>query len=221
DGRGVGGGGAVQVVGGGHAGRQGRARHLDGVVARQEVAEGVAAVAAGRGGGDHGAGAVEELDGDAVDTGLAAVLDAVGVGVAPDPVADRGGAAIAEVDVGAHLAAGEGDGRGVGGGGAIQVVGGGHAGRQGRARHLDGVVARQEVAEGVTPVAAGCGGGDHGAGAVEELDGDAVDTGLAAVLDAVGVGVAPDPVADRGGAAIAEVDVGAHLAAGEGDGRGV
>src|SRR6185369_7493934 len=207
DGRGVGGGGAVQVVGGGHAGRQGRARHLDGVVARQEVTEGVAAVAAGRGGGDHSAGAVEELDGDAVDAGLTAVLRAVAVAVVPDTVADRGGAAVAEVDVGAHLAAGEGDGRGVGGGGAIQVVGRGHAGRQGRAGHLDGVVVCQEVAERVVAVAAGRGGGDCGAGAVEELNGDAVDAGLTTVLRAVAVGVAPDAVADRGGAAVAEVDV--------------
>ena len=45
--------------------------------------------------------------------------------------------------------------------------------------------------------------------AVEQLDGDAVDAGLAGVLDAVAVGVVPDPVADRAGAAVAEVDVGA------------
>ena len=38
--------------------------------------------------------------------GLAGVLDAVAVGVVPDAVADRGGAAVAEVDVGTVLAGG-------------------------------------------------------------------------------------------------------------------
>ena len=63
--------------------------------------EGVVAVTAGRRGRDLVAVGVEQLDGDAVDAGLARILDAVAVGVGPDPVADggRGRRAVAEVDV--------------------------------------------------------------------------------------------------------------------------
>src|SRR4029077_6925647 len=59
------------------------------------------AVTAGRRRGDLAAVDIEEADGDAVDADLTRVLDAVGIGVAPDPVADggRGGRAVAEIDV--------------------------------------------------------------------------------------------------------------------------
>ena len=95
-----------------------------------QVAERVVAVAR-RGGSDDVVAAVEQLDGDAVDAGLAGILDAVAVGVDPDPVADRSGAAVAEVDVGTAGAGGEGEGRDVGRADAVEVVGLRHTGRQG------------------------------------------------------------------------------------------
>ena len=53
----------------------------------------------GRGRGDDVAAAVEQLDGHAAEPGLAGILDAVAVDVVPDAVADRAGAAVAEVEV--------------------------------------------------------------------------------------------------------------------------
>ena len=180
-----------------------------------EAAEGVVAVAAGGRGGDDVAGGVEQLDGGAVDAGLAGILDAVAVAVEPDAVADGTVEPVAEVDVGAVLAGGEGEAGLVGRGDAVEVVGLGDSG--GKPGDADGVAAGAEVVEGVVAVAGGRGGGDD-AGAVEQLDRDAVDAGLAGVLGAVAVGVEPDPVADGSGAAIAEVDVGAVLTGGEGEG---
>ena len=64
--------------------------HVDEVVARLGL-EVVEAVGVGGGGQHHVAGqGVLQVDGDAGDTGLAAVLQAVGVLVVPDPVADLG-----------------------------------------------------------------------------------------------------------------------------------
>src|SRR5206468_3954239 len=123
-----------------------------------------------------------------------------------------------EVDVGAGGAGGEGEGGHVGSGDAVEVVG--RREPRGR-RHPHGVVAAVQVAEGVVAVAAGGGGGHDVVGGVEQLDGDAVDAALAEVLGAVAVGVEPDAVAHRGGALVAEVDVGPALPRIQGEGRGV
>ncbi len=81
--------------------------------------------APGGGGGALGdAGAVEEFHGDAVDAGLAGILDAVGVEVIPDEVAEGGGLIEACVPGDVILAGDEGGGGGVAGGGVgIRVDG--------------------------------------------------------------------------------------------------
>ena len=86
----------------------------------------------------------------------------------------------------------------------------------------DGVVTGHQTVEQVGTD--GVGGGrqrDCGTVHVGALQGhvDTVDTGLAAVLDAVAVGVEPHVVADRGGAHLAEVLVGDRVAGGDDDGE--
>ena len=71
-----------------HAGRQSGGVDSDRVGAGRQVGERVVAVARGDRARDDRAAAVEELHGDAVEAGLAAVLDAVAVGVVPHPVAE-------------------------------------------------------------------------------------------------------------------------------------
>src|SRR5206468_1597070 len=125
------------------------------------------------------------------------------------PVAHRAGAAVAEVDVGAVAAGGESEGGDVGSADAVEVVGRRHARGQRGGEDLNLVGAGVEVAEGVVAVTAGGRRGDLAAVDIEKADGDAVDAGLTRVLDTVGIGVAPDPVADggSGGRAVAEIDV--------------
>src|SRR5205085_2341325 len=100
----------------------------------------------------------------------------------------------ADIDFGA--AGGQVDRRLMGGRGAVGVVGGGGARGECRGDDPHGVGPRRQVLEGVVAVAGGDRGGDHRASGVQELDGDAVDPRLSGVLNAVGVGVLPDPVAD-------------------------
>src|SRR5205823_58560 len=135
-------------------------------------------VAGRRGGGDRHAVAVEELDGGAVDAGLTRVLHAGAVGVEPQTVADRAGAVIAEVDVGAVGTGRERQRGDVGRRDAVEVEGRSQTGRQRARDDADRVVAAGQVQERVVAVAAGGRGGDDGVAGVEQLHGDAVDTGL-------------------------------------------
>src|SRR5947208_2926439 len=99
------------------------------------------------------------------------MLDAVGVGVEPDAVADGAGVLVAEVDVGAVGPGGEGEAGLVGRGDAVEVVGLRGPGGERGGDDLHGVGAAGQVVEGVVAVAAGGGGGDHVVAAVEQLDG--------------------------------------------------
>src|SRR6185503_6387841 len=120
-----------------------------------------------------------------------------------------------EVDVGAVGAGSEREGGLVGRGDAVQVIGRPITARQGAGDDLHRVGAGRQTAEGVVAVAGGDGGGDGEAVAVEQLDGDVVEAGLAGVLDAVAVDVDPDPVAHGAeGAAVVQVDVDVALAGG-------
>src|SRR4029077_13425474 len=102
---------------------------------------------------------------------------------------------------------------------AVEVVGLHEARGQRGGDNPHGVVATGEAAEGVVAVAAGGRGGDDVVGGFEQLDGDAVDTRLTVILDAVAVAVVPDAVADGTVETVSEVDVGAVLAGGEGERR--
>ena len=169
-----------------------------------------------------GAGPVDG-DGRAADAGLAGVDDAVAVVVEPDGVADGAGASVGEVDVELVLAGVEGDGRGVGGSGAVEVEGcGGEAGRE-----VCGVDGEAVVAGGHAVEEVGA-GGVGGGGEVQVVGGaedsvpagpgcghfDGAEGGFAESVGGVGgvVLVPPDPVADGlgavGGVAVVEVEVG-------------
>jgi hypothetical protein len=185
----------------------GRGHHLHLVVAGIDVAEQVVAARVGRGGGHHGAGRVEQLDGHALDAGFARVLDAVVVHVLPHPVTD--GSLLVEARIPRQVVF-AGDQRGGDGlaGGRVEVA----VGRvvaalilradevAGRRHHLGSVIARGQVAEQVVAVGVGGSGRDHGTGAVEQLHGNAGQAGFTCVLHAVGVGVEPHLVAVRSGA---------------------
>src|SRR5204863_7081197 len=148
-------------------------------------------------------------------------LHAVGVRVEPHPVAHRGRAAVAEVDVGPRRTRGEGKGRDVGRRDAVEVVGRGDARRQRRGNDADAVGSTHQMTELVVAVPGARGRADDVAATVEELDGGAVDANLTGVLNAVAVGVEPQPVAHRAGAAVAEVDVRAVLAGRQAEGGDV
>src|SRR5262249_32133068 len=79
----------------------------------------VEAPAAGGGRGHDVALAVHELDGDAVDAGLARVLNAVAVDVVPDEIAQLGG----QVGAGVHGEVAVAGGQGVGAGHAGARIG--------------------------------------------------------------------------------------------------
>ena len=63
---------------------------------------------------------------------------------------------------------------------------------------FDGVGARDEAREEVGTGGVCGGGGDHAADGIEQVDGDIIDPGFAGILDAVGVEVIPDEVAEGG-----------------------
>ena len=113
-------------VGGGIAGTRrgeleaGGGGEAHGVLAGIEVGEEVGAIEAGQLGVDHDA-ADEQLHGDTLDPGLAVILDAVGVQVVPDEVADGGAEVHPGVDGGVVLPALERDGDQPGGGIGIGV----------------------------------------------------------------------------------------------------
>ena len=67
-----------------------------------------------------------------------------------------------------------------------------------------------------------CGGGGDGwrAGGTEQVDGDIIDAGFAGILDAVGVEVIPDEVAEGSERVEARVDGVIVLSGGEGVGSG-
>src|SRR5436309_8640178 len=94
------------------------------------MGERVVAVAAGGRGGHDVVGGVEQVDGDAVEAGLAGILDAVAVAVDPEAVTDGRGALIAEVDVRPGVTGGEGEGGDARRGDAVEVVGRNQTGRQ-------------------------------------------------------------------------------------------
>src|SRR5690606_3565472 len=134
--------------------------HAHRVGSREQVAEGVAAVAGGRGGRHDVAVAVEQVDGDAVQARFAGLLGAVAVEVVPHAGADAGAAAAAEVDLLAVLAGLRGNGTRVLGRGAGGADRRGRAAGQGGGVHADGVGAGAEAGEGVVAVGAGRGGRD-------------------------------------------------------------
>ena len=103
--------GVVVVIGVGHLGRRGlharRRLHLDDIIAFWQIGEVVDAVRSGgdgrdgvaiQVGRDRVARAVQQGDDRAFDGGLAVILDAVGVGVAPHQAAHRNGQGETEVD---------------------------------------------------------------------------------------------------------------------------
>ncbi len=133
------------------------------------------------------------------------VLDAVGVEVVPDEVAEGGGLIEPCVDGHIGIAGGQGVLGGDAGGGIGVRVGGVTThilGAEGIAAGIDEFdavgawgKAREEVG---TAGVCGGGGEDGGSGGTEQVDGDACDAGCAIILDAVGVEVIPDEVAEGG-----------------------
>ncbi|OEZ98985.1 hypothetical protein DUGA2_55280 [Duganella sp. HH101] len=183
--------------------RQGGLVELHAVGARLQVVEAVVAVGVGGGGGaGRIAAGVQQHDLDAGHAGFTRVLHAVAVGVVPDLVAQRGRTVEAGVDVGVVLARGQRDRCGVAAGIDVAVDGiaagalaGGHeAGRRG-----DGHRVRARI-DGEAVLAAVMGGdaADHVAAGVLQVDLDAVQAQLAAVLHAVAVAVFPHAVAHGG-----------------------
>ena len=179
------------------------------VVTRDQIGEqvparvAVAGVVASGGSGDKRAVTFVQVDRDAVQAGVAVVLLAVVVAVYPDVVAQAGFLIQAGVDR-------------VDGVARVDRVAGGDAGAVGvrvgaegfcgdvlcavdvavRGDKPDVVGARQQVGEAVVAVAVRAGGLQQlVADAVIQFDRDVADAGFAGVLDAVGVLVFPDPVA--------------------------
>ncbi len=195
----------------------------DGIGARRQVGEQVAAVVAGGGGAgdrvaiDVGAG---QLDRDAADALLARVDHAVVVVVHPHPAGDgAAGRDLGEQVLQRLLARGHGDagdlrrggvhaGRGAGGDTAYRSFGGDAVGGARRlVRLVQGVGARQQLGERERAVVGGRRGGDHRAARVAQLDGLATDAAVAAVLHAVVVVIHEHAAVDLGAFLFAEVVV--------------
>ena len=188
--------GSVAIVGLGRVRRRRRDRHavrVGGTIHRQ-AGEQVGAISGCGRGEDHVVAsgrevavgtAPSERDGDAANPRLARALHPVAVGVVPDGIADAGGAAVAEVLVGAVLI---GDERGIDRGrradraAVVDRVGQGHgirdAARAAGARDGDAEVAYRQVREQIvrrgTGGLAARGGEDHVIAGGAEV---AIDTG--------------------------------------------
>ena len=182
--------------------------HLDGVLAGGQLGEGVRAVRLGRGCRDRCPGLVEEVDGDAVESGLTVVEGLGAVLVVVDGAGDRVVLGVSEVDVGnVRVVAREGDGLRARVGvtrGVLGLFGGGQ-----RAGLVDGdrVGSVAEAGEGVVAVRVGRRGGHDGAGGVNELHGDATLGQVARVLRLIAVLIEVDVAGDRVLLDVAEVDV--------------
>ena len=208
--------GVVAALVGRTRGIASRRHELHLVAARRQAAEAVIARGVGRRRRQHRrTRAVQQLDGDAGNPGLADILDAVIVGIGKHPVADRGQLIEARIhrrDVlprRQRVAAGD-----AAGGVAVDAVIGAlvrRAGEVARRRHeLHLVAARRQVAEGVVARGIRRRRRQHGgAGAVQQLDGDAGNPRLAGILQAIGVGIVEHAIAQLRAriAVVAEVGV--------------
>ena len=137
----------------------------------------------------------------------------------PDIIAEGGELVEAGVDGEVGIAGGEGVGTGFSGGdigvgveGVVALVGGGGDIASGL-DEFDAVGSGDQVIEEVITrlrgswVSVGQLSVDDSAAGVEEIDGYVVDAGVTVVLDAVGVGVFPDIVADGGGNLVDGADI--------------
>ena len=140
------------------------------------------------------------------------------VGVEPDPVTDSAVAVVAEVDVAVGLVGTPGV--------TVTTLGvpmpskskvGFAASGQSGVGHRDREGPRRKAGEAIVSITAGDRGPDHVATRVSQGDGDAIDAIFAAVLDAVAVGIEPDPVTESAAALVAEVSVVDHGASRDGD----
>ena len=207
-----------------------RAKHAEGiedrhrVPARREAIEAVPAIRVGVGDREEPAPFVEEQHRDIHDARFTVVLDAVGVPVLPHEVANRDRPVETAVEAEVLLAGGEeGRERGAGRIAVDGVVADVHRRGHHAVRSLEGhtVLPRAQSIEQVAAIRVGERRGDRVAVGVVQGHRDALDAGLAELLDAVGVEVLPHEVADPHRAHVAAVEAEVLLPGGEeGGGRG-
>ncbi len=194
------------------------------VAARLQAREEVAAIGIGDRAGHFSAAAVE-VEGDVGDTGLADVLDAVGVAVVPHEVADSAQAHEARIPVKVRRGCRREDDCSSRGGVGITVLGRIAAlARRGESiagwqDELHLVAAGWPVGEQVGADGVGGCGRQQGARPVQKPDRHAGHAGLAGVLDAVAVQVLPHEVTDGRAQPVAEVRAQVALPLVEGDDR--
>ncbi len=194
------------LIGGADAGEAGRLNELHGVRAGDEVLEDVEAGRVGRRAADDHAAAVLEVDRDILDARFAGILNAVGIDVVPHEVAQACELVEALVEGEVGFASGQvGHSRHQQRADTVAVdrviaalVGGADTSKAGRLDEHDLVIAGDEVIEEIETIGIGDVGQAGVEAVFEELDGDAGDRRFVAFLNAVGIDVVPDVVAEGG-----------------------